>query len=407
MNWLRVPPSVAFGALVGRLLALSPGMLPRSVLVATAAGSVLTVIGMGVGGAIGSGMNRIWRRRPTCVHPLWIAAGLMTVSVALGFAVRHEIAVRSTVGVPAIGPWWVLTVWLIPLATATGVAAAVQVPRRRLVGLGLVGLVIATFLVPGSAAQATTADRPDRSDLLYSALSEPGSFQVRADRLVERWVARGGLTQRAVALVVPTGSGWVDASSIEGLSRQFGGSVRSLALQYDNVPSWRAFVSAPDRAGDATVALLSRLWEEATRVPASQRPRIYLVGQSLGAVGADAAREWARSAKVDVAGTILTGPPAGTIRALAACERRVIVANHDDPVPGFALSLLWRPTPRADGEHRAWLPAVSATATVLDLVGSLDVPTGHGHRYGIEQGSALTRMPAGCIDRSEKSEVPR
>lgn len=384
----RIRPAVAVGALIGRLLALSPGMMPRSALITAVAGTVLTLLGMGVGAVVSLVRDRFREGRPRPVSGAWLAIGLMVIGAAVGGAVRHEVAVRAALGAPAIGVGWVSAAVLVPVLVAAGVVA---IRPRVLLTVAGSALLIASAVGLSGPAVATAPSVPGGSAMIYGRLTEPGGFTQRADRLVSRWVAAGGLTQRAVVVVVPTGSGWVDASTVAGAQRSFRGSVRLLALQYDDVASWKAFVSSPARAGDSAIALVSAVAHRVAQSPRAQRPRIYLAGQSLGAVGADTARSWARRTGVAVAGTVLAGPPAGTVEEVPACERRVVLANDDDPVTVFGASLLWRPV-----GGRPWLPVASSVAAALDLPGALSVSTGHGHRYGLEQGLAFGALPPGC-----------
>ena len=39
-----------------------------------------------------------------------------------------------------------------------------------------------------------------------------------------------------------------------------------------------------------------------------------------------------------------------------------------------------------DGPIPQWIPGVTFLQTTVDMLGSLGVPTGHGHRYGTDQG---------------------
>lgn len=196
--------------------------------------------------------------------------------------------------------------------------------------------------------------------------------------------ALGGLRQRAVVIAVPTGSGWVDAAAVRGFEERFAGSVRILAVQYSEVPSWQAYVRSPASAGESAIALLDAV----VTTLRGHRPEVYLYGQSLGAIGADAARQWSAAHHHPLTGSVLVGYPGG--HPAGVDPTRTVINNASDPVARLGFSLLWKPA--ASAAHQTenvpappWLPGLSALATVIDLFGSLDVPSGFGHRYGPEQ----------------------
>jgi uncharacterized membrane protein len=71
------------------------------------------------------------------------------------------------------------------------------------------------------------------------------------------------------------------------------------------------------------------------------------------------------------------GSPGG---ATAGRGREASVANRSDPVVHATPALLVRPTAGVP-----WLPGVSFVQAAFDYVGSLSLPSGHGHRYGADQ----------------------
>jgi uncharacterized membrane protein len=125
--------------------------------------------------------------------------------------------------------------------------------------------------------------------------------------------------------------------------------------------------------------------QRVSMLPPDRRPNVYLYGQSLGSVGAAAAFAEAGPA----CAALYAGPPAGTVRPDGA----TVLANTSDPVVRWSPRLLLLP-PRLDGTRPdapspGWLPVVSFVQTTVDLLGALDAPAGHGHRYGTDQGTAL------------------
>ncbi len=70
-----------------------------------------------------------------------------------------------------------------------------------------------------------------------------------------------------------------------------------------------------------------------------------------------------------------------------------VLANTSDPVvwwspdlilrrPDLSLAVRDAPVPR-------WIPGITFLQTSVDLVSALNFASGHGHRYGNEQGTAL------------------
>ncbi|MEZ5209714.1 alpha/beta hydrolase [Gordonia sp. PP30] len=396
-------PAALCGAVLGWSASLTPGALPRSAAVVTTAGTVCAAVGLLIGLLSAAVFGRVRRLRlPGIVR---VALGVYVAAV-LCAAVVWEERLRSAMDLPPAGPLWVLGAVAVP-ATVIGLVA--WIPWRRLVIGGVVALM--TLLgTPGSPAHAAP-DVPD-SPLVHYAGLDGRADTARAVDLVARWRADGGAHQRAVVVAVPTGSGWVDGGAVRGFDERFGGSVRVLAVQYSAMPSWQAYVRSPERAGQSATALVAALSREIGTLPPGQRPRVYLYGQSLGATGAQVARRWAHEHRVPLAGTVLVGVPGGgaSCRDDPSC---VVLNNPSDPVAALSWSLLWRPPARnvftgEAGPRPPWVPGLSLLATVIDLVGSRDVPAGFGHRYGTEQG-LVAPIPSdpGSRVRAQPSRGPR
>jgi uncharacterized membrane protein len=219
----------------------------------------------------------------------------------------------------------------------------------------------------------------------------PTAIRRAAHDVVDRWQASGGARRSAVVIAVPTGSGWVDLDAVAGFGKRLVGDVSVVSLAYDHRPSWRAFVGGTGPATESAIALTSAVADAVAAMPIGSRPSVYLYGQSLGAVGADAARRWASAQGAGVCATIVVGAPAGTVAHEA--DRRVVIVNGSDPVARWSPSLLWSPpsaAPARDLPRPPWFPVASFVQTSVDLLGALSFPAGHGHQYGTEQG---TRAP--------------
>jgi len=388
MSAPRTSSAALLGGLIGWALALTPGQLPRAAMVSAAVGTVLTLLGMGVGAV----SARLGRRRAASSE--LVSAAAVAGAAAVVGALWWQTRVAENVGAPAPGVLWVAAAAGVPLAVGL---ALVWLPGR----VWAVGALL-TALIAGPAAHARAAapDIPADPALSYSMLDPTADVDARAQALVDDWATKPHTG--AVVVIVPTGSGWVDASAVAGFRRHFDDDVAFLAMQYSDVPSWQAYVRSPAAASDSAIAVVRALNRRISASP--DRPDVYLFGQSLGAIGADAARAWADDHEVAIDGTVLSGPPAGTVESLPACEPRVVLANATDPVADFDASLAWRAPDHVGGtttigaprQQLPWIPGLSVVGTALDLAVSLDGPVGTGHHYGIEQGLAVGELPPGC-----------
>src|SRR6185503_10218412 len=106
-------------------------------------------------------------------------------------------------------------------------------------------------------------------------------------RVAVRELDAGGAFERsAILLVVPTGSGWVDPAGVGAAEYLYGGDIASVAVQYDDVPSWVAYLRGTRRARLTAAALLGAVRERVDRQPAAHRPKVLVFGESLGATAA-------------------------------------------------------------------------------------------------------------------------
>ena len=389
----RTPhPGVWCGATLGALAGLYPTPLPRSGWVAglLVAGCVAVTTTI----ALLLTRNRL-RRHVSPLAP--VCAGLVVSTGAVANLYWQNI-IRDELGYPPAGAAWFGT--LVGPALVV-FAMLVWAPRITVAAVAMTAALGAGY-VPATAGNTTAASPRAPASVVYAGLG-PGSDSDRADNLVRRWLAAGGRADGAVVVAVPTGSGWVDPTAASALVDRFGGRVRVIALQYAAVSSWRAFVGDREAAGRSTIAVLARL-ADATRGPQPEAsPRVYLYGQSLGALGADRARAWADRYRPGlVAGTLLAGVPADSVdRSVPDTSSRTVIANGSDPVAGWSVASLWRPAQRpADtrvvgrpARPVPWLPVISFVQSTADLLASLGGPTGAGHRYGREQGLLPTPAP--------------
>ncbi|MFD4468283.1 alpha/beta-hydrolase family protein [Rhodococcus sp. NPDC058505] len=424
----RVSSTVAVTALI--VASLMPSLLPRSAPVQAGVTGVFAVLGV----VAGAGWRRLRGDRAAASVTVrgWVAAAaLTTLGAALTGAARWQSGLRAATGLPDVGVahWVLVSAGAVAVAASiTGAAALLRSAARRLgryrLIAGLLGCVLAVTsctapavasadgpepvlrqptspAMSGSTASPVgweslgvegrrfvTAPAADGVTRTYVGLDSAPDLAARVTLAVADLERSGGLTRSHLVIAVPTGSGWIDAGAIAGMERRFGGDVAEVAVQYSAAPSWVTFVFDRGSAEEAARALYRAVAHRVSLLPEDRRPRLHLYGQSLGAVGVDAALS--EPVAVPACGNLVAGPPAGRVPTADT----VVLANSSDPVVHWSPRLLVAPPRlagvRPDAPTPAWLPVLSFLQTSVDLLTALDAAPGHGHRYGTDQG---TRLP--------------
>jgi uncharacterized membrane protein len=236
----------------------------------------------------------------------------------------------------------------------------------------------------------------------------------------------GGFDRSLLMIGSPAGTGYFNYIPVEAVEYLTRGDVASVAIQYGALPSMLSMRTVP-LAVEQHAALLRAVNGELAKMPVSERPRVVLYGESLGAqtsqgafigggtrilgeLGIDRAL-WAGT---PYAGTwrreILEGGPDvdpavfGTFssidvyRSLPENDRsgiRFFFLNHDeDPVTRFGLDIAYRrpdwlgePGTRLPTISRTqrWVPAVTFFQTAIDTKNAATVVPGEfkalGHDY--------------------------
>lgn len=259
---------------------------------------------------------------------------------------------------------------------------------------------------------------------VYVGLGSAPSFAAQA-RLAVRELRRTGAFRREVlAVMATTGTGWVDGKAAAALEYMYAGNVALVAMQYSYLPSWLSFLLDRSKTARACAALLDAVRAELATIPAADRPRLFVAGQSLGVYGVEVAEGDLDALVAGTDGALLIGPPnASPIwRGLVAARKAgtpvwrpvygdgrvvrfgqfpadlagpprphvVYLQNASDPVVWWSPDLLWRHPPWLE-EPRGpdvapamrWYPIVTFWQVLVDLPFANEVPPGHGHQYGV------------------------
>lgn len=281
---------------------------------------------------------------------------------------------------------------------------------------------------PGADDISALTGRPALDPIrVYAGVGSASESEERA-RLAVRDLERAGGFDRATLLVVTTtGTGWVEPSATGSFEYLNDGDTATVAMQYSHLPSWLSFLVDQERARDAGRDLYDAVFERWSELPAGDRPRVYVFGESLGSFGG----ETAFSGEFDLAnrtdGALFVGPPNfnplyrsfvngrdpgspevepvyrdGRVirfanRPAEAVEpldepwdrTRVLYMQHpSDPITWWSTDLLltrpdWLEEPRGYDvvDAMRWAPFVTFWQVSADLALGFSTEPGHGHNF--------------------------
>ncbi|MEV0360228.1 alpha/beta-hydrolase family protein [Nocardia sp. NPDC050697] len=425
-----MPTTLATGFAV--VASLAPGLLPRSpltqamltaLLVALALGGTAAVRALPRRGGARPGQKPAWGDRAEIadrapVLALTAAAVLVGCTAAAIWQNTLRTAMDTTPATPAHWALWATLTTALLTTPVLVVRTVRRAPRRAAIGALALG-VATVVLVPlphgaqavaspnsplpytrsgstystvpwdtlGTQGRRFVADGSADAVRVYIGLDSAPTLDDRVALALRELQRTGGLARRHLVLAVPTGSGWLDAGAARGLETRFAGDVAMVALQYSAAPSWVTFVTGPEKAADSARALFTALERRLSTLP--DPPRLYLYGQSLGALGGSGIFPDAADQQRRTCAALWAGPPANAVHRAGA----TVLANRSDPVVHWSPRLLWHApdlgTTRPDAPAPEWQPVLSFLQTGADLLGALDAPAGHGHRYGTDQGTAM------------------
>lgn len=357
-------------------------------------------------GAPGFGISDIRYWTITCVA----AVTLASVLTVLGAALRRAVGVkfRRSARTPAAAQIAHPAVRAVCLATVVAITVPAGAASAAPADAGAAAAAHGTLLPSRSGGATSTIDRDElgpygrrfvsdtaypRGVRVYAGLAAADDAGARAASAADDLVHTGGLDASAVVVMIPTGSGWIDATAARTFEKRLDGDVAEVAMQYAAVPSWAAYVFDLGGAVAAARLLITAVADRIGRLPAAERPDLYIFGESLGAAAGSRALASSPAAKRMLCSALWVGPPGGFTDPVP--HRSTVVTNATDPVPHWSPGLAVHPvrpagqTGTAPSSGPAWIPVVSFLQTSADLLVSRSGPEGTGHVYGAEQLAGL------------------
>ena len=261
---------------------------------------------------------------------------------------------------------------------------------------------------------------------VYVGLNSADTPKERA-ALALRELQRIKAFEREILIVAtPTGTGWLDPSGVDPVEYLHGGDTAIVSSQYSYLPSWMTILVDPDRSRREAYALFQEIYAHWTTLPKGSRPRLYLHGLSLGALGSEASTDLISMLGDPIDGAVWSGAPfpstiwksltktrnpnspewlptvrdssfvrfsaqqnALDIPGAAWGPLRIVYLQYaSDPMIFFSPDLLFSKPDWLKGErgpdvspYVRWFPIVTALQVGADLPVATNVPLGYGHNY--------------------------
>ncbi len=234
----------------------------------------------------------------------------------------------------------------------------------------------------------------------------------------------------------------LDPGAVDTLEYLHAGDTAIVSTQYSYLPSWITILVEPNRSREAAVVLFQEIYDYWKTLPHDNRPKLYLQGLSLGALGSEECADLFTLFEDPIHGALWSGPPFpsskwsdvtndrnpdspawlpkfrdGTMVRFTARENaideagerwgpmRLIYLQHaSDPMTFFAPELLYRKPAWLVGArgpdvspYLDWYPIVTFLQIACDLPMATSVPAGYGHNIA----------PASYIDAWIAVTAPR
>ena len=284
------------------------------------------------------------------------------------------------------------------------------------------------FLVGGPSVEELKKfwKRPvERPVRIYVGYRTAPTHNARADLALQELIRTGAFRRSVLVVATPTGTGWLDPSAVDSLEYVHGGDTAIVATQYSYLPSWMTRLVDAERPIESARALFDKVYSHWKTLPKDRRPRLYLHGLSLGALGSEVSADLFTILEDPIHGAVWSGPPfpssywekltrernanspawlpefrdGAMVRFTAQDNaidrdkpwgpyRCVYIQYASDPMVFFSPDLMFQRPEWLTGNrgpdvspHLRWLPIVTCMQIAFDLPMATDVPLGYGHNY--------------------------
>ncbi|MCE8522727.1 alpha/beta-hydrolase family protein [Ruegeria pomeroyi] len=284
------------------------------------------------------------------------------------------------------------------------------------------------FIVTGPSAEDIsdlTGAKSETPLRIYAGFNGEENFDAQAELVLKEMLRLGAFDRSVLITATPTGTGWMDPAAVDTVEFLHGGDTAIVALQYSYLPSWTTLLIDPDRSRRAARALFREVYEHWRTLDPEERPKLYLFGLSLGALGSEHSSNTIELLNDPFDGALWSGPPFPStywsqimnntdvtgpawlpilpddrlVRFMGPegvrtpsrdgwGRTRILYIQHaSDPMSFFSPSLLWSSPrwltdrgPDVTPDMR-WMPFVMFFQVGFDIFLATTVPLGYGHNF--------------------------
>ncbi len=283
---------------------------------------------------------------------------------------------------------------------------------------------------PSAADISALTGKPALEPLrVYVGLQSGETPQDRARLALDELKRVGGFERKALVIITPTGTGWVDEQGIDPIEYLEHGDVASIGAQYSYLASWMSLLVEPGYGAEQARALFHEVYGHWRTLPRESRPKLYLYGLSLGALSSELSNELFEVLGDPYQGALWAGPPfpsriwnavtrdrnpdspswlptfrdGSYIRFTAQKNaldmpgahwgplRVVYLQYASDPITFYDIHSFyrepeWMKKPRGPdvSSELRWYPVVTFLQLTLDIALGTTSPMGHGHVFAGE-----------------------
>ncbi len=144
---------------------------------------------------------------------------------------------------------------------------------------------------------------------VYVGANSADTPEERARLALEELKRVNAFDRSILALITPTGTGWVDPNAVDTVEYLHRGDIASVAVQYSYLPSHLSLMLEGEYGAETARAVFREIYGHWTSLPHDSRPKLFLHGLSLGALNSDLSFELYDIIEDPFHGVLWSGPP--------------------------------------------------------------------------------------------------